>query len=637
MKESIFLDQIRDIFAILDRGIYGLITIFYDTIEQLASTSIISNAALNDIAMKIYGLLALFMIFKISFSLINFIVNPDLIVDKAKGGAALIKNIIITFVLIITVPFAFDLLYRAQSAIISDGIIQKYILGGNMDEAGYSVQMSEHCTENATTDSVGNYIGLMTFKPFFQLSEDSLSEDREDFTTIELKYCRANTYSEMGNASVSNLLKGRDVYDAPHAISWDHYYVIDYTIFLSTIIGVVIALLFLSFCFDVAVRTIKLQFLELIAPIPIISYIDPDSSKNGMFKKWTKEVFTTWLSLFMRLAAIYFAIYIIGLLANMDLPGNSLWIKLLIIIGALIFAKQLPKMLEDILGIKMSGKFTLNPLKKLDNEALGFKEARVLAGKAAVGTGALGLSVAGSVIGHNRAKKKFEEDNSKLDSDYQKKLRELRKQKANGELSHDEWLQNSRNERNSYKEKQKNLNDDYDKFSNNHPITAGMMAAGRAASQGFSKGAKSFTEALQNATSAATQAAKIRNKNDDLNLSARIDDFLTDIGGVKNSSGTTSEIKKQIKDVTESLNDINNNISSLNYAIGDVQRTAPGAIAYDSSGKMMVNSSYAWTDPNQKAQLQYTIDSYNQLRDIEKTRQRELNKLNDIISKPNGK
>lgn len=393
MKESIFMDRIRDVFSTLDRAVYSLIGIFNDTINDLTHVTIISNDTLNDIAMKVYGLIALFMIFKISFSLINYIVNPDLISDKAKGGGALIKNIVITFALVITVPFAFNLLYEAQNAILSDGIIEKYLLNADGNKATYTFSMSDECGGiKATTSDAGDYIGLMAFKPFFQLEEGrDITDWNNDVDSVKTKYCNANA-TISGDASVNNLLKNASVYSAPHGVSVDKIYVVDYTFFLSTAIGVVIALIFLSFCFDIAVRTIKLQFLELIAPVPIISYIDPDSSKNGMFKKWIKEVFSTWLSLFMRLATIDFAIYIIGMIADVDLGGNNLWLKLLIIIGALIFAKQLPKLLENILGIKLGESFNLNPLKKIGNDALGGK---ALIGLGAGSVGAVGGGIAG--------------------------------------------------------------------------------------------------------------------------------------------------------------------------------------------------------------------------------------------------
>ena len=71
-----------------------------------------------------------------------------------------------------------------------------------------------------------------------------------------------------------------------------------------------VVLLLINFCMDVAVRSIKLAFLQLVAPIPIISYIDPKSGKDGLFKKWYDMCFKTYLSLFIRLLALYFAIYI---------------------------------------------------------------------------------------------------------------------------------------------------------------------------------------------------------------------------------------------------------------------------------------------------------------------------------------
>lgn len=390
MEESVFMDGVRGVMAIIDRAVYGLISVFYDTIITLSDITIIGSDKISEITNKVYALIAVFMIFKISFSLINYLVNPDMIVDKAKGGGALVKNIIITFILVITVPFGFDLLYRAQSAILSDGIIEKLIYGGETVNQGISFKMDDDYCES-TSATAGDYVGLMAFKTFFQIDEQSLETHSDDFyqgsPSVKEMYCNASVNG--GKASVNNLLKNNRVYSAPHGFSTQHYYVVDYSFFLSTIVGIVLALVFLGFCFDVATRSIKLQFLEILAPIPIISYIDPDKSKSGMFSKWIKEVATTWLSLFMRLIAYYIAIYFISTLHENASLSNNLWINLLIIIGILMFAKELPKLLENIIGIKASGSFNLNPLKKLNDNALGGK---LIAGAA---IGGAGLAVGG--------------------------------------------------------------------------------------------------------------------------------------------------------------------------------------------------------------------------------------------------
>lgn len=402
MEESLFMDRVRDLFAMLDRMIYWLISVFYNTITDLATVQVISSDTINSITGRIYALLGVFMLFKVSFSLINYIVDPDQIADKAKGGGALIKNIVITFVLIISVPFGFNLLYEAQSAILSDQIIPQFIFGtdteGSKSNTTYSITMDGCDAPIEGITNMGNYIGLAIFKPFF-IEQEAVGDEEVGAFKDEMEewYCTAGS-STGQQASVTNMLKKSDLYNSPKGWSSKKLYTMNYSTILSTAIGVVVALLFLSFCFDIAVRTLKLLFLEMIAPIPIISFIDPNSAKSGMFKKWGKEVLSTWVSLFIRLASVFLAIFVIQqitaeggklyFLSGYNFGGSMLWLKLLLIIGALIFAKQLPKILEDILGLKLSGSMSLNPFKKIGDNALG--------GKALIATGA---GVAGAVGG----------------------------------------------------------------------------------------------------------------------------------------------------------------------------------------------------------------------------------------------
>jgi len=105
-----------------------------------------------------------------------------------------------------------------------------------------------------------------------------------------------------------------------------------------------------------------LAYLQIIAPVPILSYIsDPD----GSFKKWLKQCTTTFLDLFLRLAIIYFAVTMIGEVINQfsraegvifdstGLPANTftaLLVKIFIILGLLIFAKRVPELLKDLIS-----------------------------------------------------------------------------------------------------------------------------------------------------------------------------------------------------------------------------------------------------------------------------------------------
>lgn len=159
---------------------------------------------------------------------------------------------------------------------------------------------------------------------------------------------------------------------------------------------------------DLATRAVKLLFLQIVAPIPIISYMDVGKGQD-IFKKWGKECINTYLSVFIRLIAINFAVFMIVLVRGnyKDVFVNNVWLNIFLIIGCLMFAKQIPHLIEEFLGIKLNG-LSLKPLKKFKEQALfgtqiagiGEKTVKKTAGVAlggAVGVGA-GLRAAGANI-----------------------------------------------------------------------------------------------------------------------------------------------------------------------------------------------------------------------------------------------
>lgn len=387
---SKFNDGLRGFFATVDTGIYSLIGTLYDIIVNLAESTLIKETSVSNITGKLYSFIGIFMLFKISFSIINYIINPDSIADKEKGGAKLIINVVITFALIILCPFAFDLLRDAQSAILDEHLLTRIILDDTNTYDTQELFISPLC-DNSTKphkkysdtgeiiESTGEYIAMMTIRPFIQINsdiDDSNSEKVNSFLTGG--YCSAGNIKELLRDSIIK----------EHISRGEKYYYVDYNYFISTIIGLIIVLIFAGFCLDAALRTIKLTFLEIIAPIPIISYIDPGSAKKGLFSKWLKEVGTTWADLFLRLVAIYFAIFLISKI-EFSKTGD-MRVTVLFILGALMFAKKLPDILKKMFNIDLKGNFTLNPLKRV-KEALDV--AQPVTGLA---TGAIGMAAGAS-------------------------------------------------------------------------------------------------------------------------------------------------------------------------------------------------------------------------------------------------
>lgn len=128
---------------------------------------------------------------------------------------------------------------------------------------------------------------------------------------------------------------------------------IEYMPFVSTLaIGFTIYML-LNFIIDLAVRTFKLAFYQIIAPIPIFMSILPSNEK--VMNQWVKITLSTYFEVFIRVAALSFIPFFVSLLQTVKVVESNLFLKAILIMGAITFAKQAPKLISDITGIKTDG------------------------------------------------------------------------------------------------------------------------------------------------------------------------------------------------------------------------------------------------------------------------------------------
>ena len=161
-------------------------------------------------------------------------------------------------------------------------------------------------------------------------------------------------------------------------------YKFDYTPLVGTIIGGIMVAIVLSMCIDISIRTFKLIILFAIAPIPIMSYVDPKASKDGAFSKWGKMLLSVWAEIFIKLAIISFMCLIMQKISGGDMGiTGGFWVKIALIIGLLFFAKEAPKFICDAIGIKMP-----------ENSSL-FGGLGKIAGAGALGLGAIGAGISG--------------------------------------------------------------------------------------------------------------------------------------------------------------------------------------------------------------------------------------------------
>lgn len=145
-----------------------------------------------------------------------------------------------------------------------------------------------------------------------------------------------------------------------------------YTYVLSTIVVGFLVYMMITFCIDIVVRTAKLLFYQLLAPICFMISCLPQ--KKDLLSNWFKLVLTTWLELFTRIACICGVVLLVG---SINFDAISLIhpiISTFVILGMVIFAKQIPELLKKVTGID-SGNMKLDLKNKLKEGSLGLSDA----------------------------------------------------------------------------------------------------------------------------------------------------------------------------------------------------------------------------------------------------------------------
>ncbi len=355
----------------IDYVIFLAINICYQLFEVVSKVEVFSTENVGVISRRIYTIIGIVMLFVFAYNIILAIVDPDSLSKGEKSVKNIVQNTIISIVLVTLFPLICEYMQIFQNHIIENNTIGNLIMGSTASDSG----------ENGQTKGALN-VSVTIFTAFYH----PIDENKEPVTLTEcesssVKLC--SRYKEMadnaknGIGGLWNFMHDEDLKDGIYDDDMEYLFP------LSTIAGVVAAYLFLSFSLDLGVRAAKLGALKLIAPIPIFLRIT--KPKGGQFDKWFSEFTKTYLQVFERIVIINFAMLLISFVSDINIfaSGGGIFINVIatvvVILGILKFAKDAPKLIEDIFSVKipqMSLKKKLN-----DNEYA--KRAASLGGAAA--------------------------------------------------------------------------------------------------------------------------------------------------------------------------------------------------------------------------------------------------------------
>lgn len=323
--------------------IYSLVSLVTQGFFNLSYIQIFKSDVVEEITARLYVVLAVFMIFKLAFSLIQYLVNPDQVNDKTAGMGKLVSRTATAFIMLIAVPIIFtEFIFgppnaepdHTYQAIIARAI-PRIILANNVD------------ADSDVGRSMGETMAATAFSAFVQPRETC--EGAPSLTTATISDIADATYQRCSEA-----VEGGE----------SSIFAYDYNWLLGLAVGLIMLVIMLFFTVDIAIRAIKLGILRIVAPIPIVTYIDPKSAKDGAFNNWLKALISTFLELFIKVAVIYIIIFIIneltsaqgGIFENTGLDtGEQIYATVFIIIGMLLFAVQASGFIKNIFGIKDAG------------------------------------------------------------------------------------------------------------------------------------------------------------------------------------------------------------------------------------------------------------------------------------------
>lgn len=397
------------IFLAIDSVVYFFVSQGFKMYIALAQFKLFDDKVFNDLINRTYIIIGVIALFIVAYALLNSIINPDNASKGDKSLSKIVKNFIFAIIGIAIVPTVFNYFYYFQRVVLCNNLIPKILLAQKGDDSQADL---------LNDDKIGTQFATYLFQSFFypksieNMNMTDVDNDgdllKSEAAKVEVGYIgEAFDFEESVNAEKfkqydkdnTGKYNLQMAYEA--AMDGEMFFTafrifllggngfansvlnntVNYMIIVSTIAGVYCAYVLASLCIDMAIRAVKLGYLELIAPLPIMTLIIP--GKDGVFKAWIKKTGSCAFEVFTRLFIVSFVIYLIRTIPHLFTATSfsysgcttSFWIitalliRALVYCGLLTFLKQAPKFLSEATGIKSDG-FKLGIASKLADSGL---------------------------------------------------------------------------------------------------------------------------------------------------------------------------------------------------------------------------------------------------------------------------
>ncbi len=366
-SSSWFKESINYLMLWICDMLYKLIGLLYQVFVAITQVNLFDRETFTQITRNMYVVMGIAMLFIFAYNIVLMIINPD---DKKSTGSTtkVVKETIISLVLVILLPTIFNWMYIFQNNIINSGIISSIILN-NVGSNNNVLEAEEDCDYSkygfdkyATYSGTGMITGRKGKIGVDVQAPDAIKKEctdfknkTEKFKSLEGAYLVAPTilsafykptnftydecYSFMKSGNVDANFGNDDedkqicinyFYDVTYSklagdtsiftrdnylrniVSDDSKDSMELNALMAIIAGVIAIIMYFAYCIEVGVRVAKLGVLQIVSPIAVMLRIVP-KQKEAFFDKWFKNVKNTYLDVFIRILIINFALFAVSL------------------------------------------------------------------------------------------------------------------------------------------------------------------------------------------------------------------------------------------------------------------------------------------------------------------------------------
>lgn len=341
------LEILKAIFLFFDAAVYSLVAYAYDLFILIAQLNFnVISVWFEPIVDRLETLILVLILFKLGISFITYMFKPELFQDKSKGGSALLKNIVLVAVLLVSYKFVFDVFNELTMLVMGyqpgtqftvlnqvagveadpsgdEGLLHRFVFGEKQEFNDYGVNFASTILLQFMSGEIGG-----------QNVASIVSDAKES----------GGTFSLFDICSFKN-------------DTLDYHFPV-----LSTAVGLYLLYTIVQMAIQVGVRVFKLIVLRIVAPAVIVTMVD-DGTNSKTFNNYWKVYLSELTSVFVRIFTMYLISAFAGMIFNnmsaLVPAGTSglttVFASIILIVAAFRFAGQLPAFIDSIIGSKLSG------------------------------------------------------------------------------------------------------------------------------------------------------------------------------------------------------------------------------------------------------------------------------------------